>query len=83
MSEAAKLFDQSGGAASGDKQDAVTSAGQTMMKLLLKNQVRFWFDGEAGRRTLTLWRRQVSGMMGGGGSSGGLSSLMGMAKQFM
>ena len=40
MAEAAKLFDQSGGAADGSKQDAVTSAGQTMMKLLLKNQVR-------------------------------------------
>jgi len=33
------MFDQSGGAASGNKQDAVNSAGQTVMKLLLKNQV--------------------------------------------
>lgn len=39
ISEAAKMFDQSGGAASGNKQDAVNSAGQTVMKLLLKNQV--------------------------------------------
>ncbi|WWD21486.1 hypothetical protein CI109_105972 [Kwoniella shandongensis] len=62
MSEAAKLFDQSGGAASGDKQDAVTSAGQTIMKMLLKSQ--------------------MTGMMGGG-NSGGLSSLMGMASKFM
>ncbi|WVR04614.1 hypothetical protein IAU60_001625 [Kwoniella sp. DSM 27419] len=44
MSEAAKLFDQSGGAASGNKQDAVTSAGQTIMKLLLKSQ----FSGMTG-----------------------------------
>jgi hypothetical protein len=33
------MFDKSGGAASGDKQDAMTSAGQTIMKLMLKNQV--------------------------------------------
>ncbi|WRT64782.1 uncharacterized protein IL334_001716 [Kwoniella shivajii] len=62
MSEAAKLFDQSGGAAQGNKQDAVTSAGQTIMKLLIKSQ--------------------MSGMMGGG-NSGGLSGLMGMASKFM
>ncbi|WWC86913.1 uncharacterized protein L201_001792 [Kwoniella dendrophila CBS 6074] len=62
MSEAAKLFDQSGGATQGNKQDAVTSAGQTIMKLLIKSQ--------------------VSGMTGGG-NSGGLSSLLGMASKFM
>ncbi|KAM0753178.1 hypothetical protein T439DRAFT_323811 [Meredithblackwellia eburnea MCA 4105] len=45
MSEAAKLFDQSGGAASGSKQDAVNSAGQTVMKLLLKNQVSGMLGG--------------------------------------
>ncbi|WVQ98042.1 hypothetical protein IAU59_005164 [Kwoniella sp. CBS 9459] len=39
MSEAAKLFDQSGGASSGNKQDAVTSAGQVIMKLMLKSQL--------------------------------------------
>ncbi|OCF32621.1 beta-flanking protein [Kwoniella heveanensis CBS 569] len=44
MSEAAKLFDQSGGAASGNKQDAVTSAGQVILKLLLKSQ----FSGTTG-----------------------------------
>ncbi|WWD00571.1 hypothetical protein V866_007506 [Kwoniella sp. B9012] len=44
MSEAAKLFDQSGGAAQGNKQDAVTSAGQTIMKLLIKSQ----FSGTTG-----------------------------------
>lgn len=59
MQEAAKLFNQSGGASSGTQQDAVNSAGQTVMKLILKNQ--------------------VSGMMGGGGSSG-ISSML---SQFM
>jgi hypothetical protein len=34
-----QLFDQSGGAASGSKQDAVNGAGSTIMKLLLKSQV--------------------------------------------
>lgn len=49
MSEASKLFDKSGGAASGDKQDAVSSAGATMMKLMVQNQISgvsgFNFDG--------------------------------------
>ncbi|WVQ76084.1 hypothetical protein IAR50_005723 [Cryptococcus sp. DSM 104548] len=45
MSEAAKLFDQSGGNVSGDKQDAVTSASQTIMKLMLKNQVSGMIGG--------------------------------------
>jgi len=44
MSEAAKLFDQSGGAASGNKQDAVSSAGGTILKLLLKSK----FSGTTG-----------------------------------
>ncbi|ORY91679.1 hypothetical protein BCR35DRAFT_349463 [Leucosporidium creatinivorum] len=39
MAEAAKLFDQQGGASGGNKQDVVNGAGQAMMKLLLKNQV--------------------------------------------
>jgi len=33
------MFDKSGGAASGDKQDAMNSAAQTVMKLMVKNQV--------------------------------------------
>ncbi|ODN82260.1 hypothetical protein L202_02543 [Cryptococcus amylolentus CBS 6039] len=45
MSEAAKLFDQSGGNVSGDKQDAVTSASQVIMKLMLKNQVSGMMGG--------------------------------------
>lgn len=39
MSEAAKLFDSSGGNVQGNKQDAVTSAGQVIMKMMLKSQV--------------------------------------------
>jgi len=45
MSQAAKLFDQSGGSANGSKQDVVTSAGQTMMKLMLKNQMSGMMGG--------------------------------------
>jgi len=45
MSQAAKLFDQSGGSANGSKQDVVTSAGQTMMKLILKNQMSGMMGG--------------------------------------
>jgi len=62
MSEAAKLFASSGGAASGTQQDAVNSAGATVMKLLMQGQ--------------------MSNMIGGG-NSGGLGSLMGMASKFM
>lgn len=39
MSEAAKLFDQSGGAANGGKQDVVNSAGQQIMKMLIKSKL--------------------------------------------
>lgn len=39
MAEAAKLFDQNGGASNGGKQDVVNQAAQAMMKLLIKNQV--------------------------------------------
>lgn len=38
MSEAAQLFDKSGGAASGNKQDAVNSAGMMVMKMLVKSK---------------------------------------------
>ncbi|PPQ71469.1 hypothetical protein CVT26_011248 [Gymnopilus dilepis] len=62
MAEASKLFDQAGGAASGNKQDAVNGAAMTVMKLLVQSK----FSGTIG-----------------GGDSGGLSSLMGLAKQFM
>lgn len=46
MKEAAKLFDQSGGAASGTKQDAVSGAGATIMKLLMKQQMAGMMGGQ-------------------------------------
>lgn len=49
MSEASKLFDQSGGAASGNKQDAVNSAGAMIMKFMLKSQM----SGMMGESLLT------------------------------
>lgn len=36
MAEASKLFDSKGGAASGNKQDAVNGAATTVMKLLIQ-----------------------------------------------
>lgn len=38
MAEASKLFDQSGGAASGNKQDVVNGAAMTVMKLLVQSK---------------------------------------------
>ncbi len=38
MAEATKMFDKSGGKASGDKQDAVNGAALTVMKLLVQSQ---------------------------------------------
>jgi len=46
MSEAAKLFDSSGGAASGNKQDVVNSAGMTVMKMLMKSQMSQMMGGQ-------------------------------------
>ncbi|KAM5542677.1 hypothetical protein V8D89_003638 [Ganoderma adspersum] len=62
MAEASNLFDKSGGASSGNKQDAVNGAAMTVMKLLVQSK--------------------FSGAIGGGGS-GGLGSLMGLASKFM
>ena len=39
MAEASKLFDNSGGAANGNKQDAVNSAGMTIMKLMVQSKL--------------------------------------------
>lgn len=44
MAEATKLFDKSGGAASGNKQDAVNGAAMTVMKLLVQSK----FSGAMG-----------------------------------
>ncbi len=38
MAEASKLFDKSGGAVSGNKQDAVNGAAMTVMKLLVQSK---------------------------------------------
>jgi len=38
MAEASKLFDKSGGTAHGNKQDAVNSAGLTIMKLMVQSK---------------------------------------------
>ena len=38
MAEATKLFDKSGGKASGNKQDAVNGAASTVMKLLVQSK---------------------------------------------
>ncbi|KAG0147219.1 hypothetical protein CROQUDRAFT_699368 [Cronartium quercuum f. sp. fusiforme G11] len=45
MAQAAKLFDKSGGASSGGKQDAVNSAGQMIMKLLMKQKMNQMVGG--------------------------------------
>lgn len=47
MAEASKLFDQ-GGAASGNKQEAVTSAAKTMLKLLVQSKMGAGGAGGAG-----------------------------------
>ncbi|KAH9927427.1 uncharacterized protein BXZ73DRAFT_90710 [Epithele typhae] len=44
MAEASKLFDKSGGAASGNKQDAVNGAAMTVMKMLVQSK----FSGTTG-----------------------------------
>ena len=44
MAEASKLFDSSGGSAHGNKQDAVNSAGMTIMKLMVQSK----FSGTTG-----------------------------------
>lgn len=67
MAEAAKLFDQNGGAGEGNKQDVVNSAGATMMKLLLKSQL----SGMMG----------TGGGAAGGGA--GLGNMLSMASKFM
>ena len=44
MAEASKLFDNSGGSSHGNKQDAVNSAGMTIMKLMVQSK----FSGTTG-----------------------------------
>ncbi|KAJ3823293.1 beta-flanking protein [Lentinula raphanica] len=45
MAEASKLFDQSGGASSGSKQDAVNGAGMMVMKMLVQSKMSSMIGG--------------------------------------
>ncbi|KAJ3783120.1 beta-flanking protein [Lentinula aff. detonsa] len=45
MAEASKLFDQSGGASSGSKQDAVNGAGMMVMKMLVQSKMSSMMGG--------------------------------------
>ena len=56
MAEASKLFDKSGGAASGNKQDVVNGAAMTVMKLVVQSK----FSGMIGGGN----SGGVSGLMG-------------------
>ena len=76
MSEASALFDKSGGAAGGNKQDAVNSAAQMIMKFLLKSQLSGEFVLNLVRRANSLAHLQHAiGAMGTGGGAGGLMSM--------
>ena len=68
MAEASKLFDKTGGAASGNKQDAVNGAAMTVMKLLVQSK----FSGAIG-----------GGNSGGLGSLMGLVGLFSLAPRVM
>jgi hypothetical protein len=67
MSEAAKMFDQTGN--NGDKQEAINGAAATMFKLMVQSKLSG--GGGAGG--------ELAGLMGGG-NSGGLGSLMGVVR---
>lgn len=77
MAECVKLFDSKssqGALASGaNKQDAVSSAAQMAMKLMLKSKLQAATGGGGGG---------MSSLMGSGGHSGG-GSLLGLASQFL
>ena len=45
MAEASKLFDKSGGAASGNKQDVVNGAAMTVMKLVVQSKAKSMIGG--------------------------------------
>jgi hypothetical protein len=45
MSEASKLFDKSGGAASGNKQDVVNGAAMTAVKLFVQSKAKSYIGG--------------------------------------
>nr|QKI37344.1 beta-fg [Auricularia auricula-judae] len=77
MSEASKLFDKSGGAASGDKQDAVNGAAMTVVKLLVQSK----FSGGAIGGKDSGGIGALGSLLGGGG--GGSNQLLGMAAKFL
>jgi hypothetical protein len=74
MSEAAKRFDSSGH--QGDKQDAVSGAAATMMKLLVQSKLSGGGDSGGGAGG------ELASLMGGG-NSGGLGSLLSMVCRFI
>jgi hypothetical protein len=45
MSEASNLFDQAGGASSGNKQDAVNGAAMTVMKMMVQSKLSGMIGG--------------------------------------
>lgn len=48
LAEASKLFNKAGGAQGGSEQDVLNSAGSTVMKLLVQNQVQGALSGQGG-----------------------------------
>ncbi|BEJ16111.1 hypothetical protein CspHIS471_0507160 [Cutaneotrichosporon sp. HIS471] len=69
MSEAVKLFQKSGGTSdNGSEADVMTSAGQTIMKLLIQNQVQGALGGDHGS---------------GGGYGANVGQIMNLASKFM
>ncbi|EGN98542.1 hypothetical protein SERLA73DRAFT_139044 [Serpula lacrymans var. lacrymans S7.3] len=52
MAEAGKLFDQSGGASSGSKQDAINGAAMTVMKLVVQSKLGGGGGGMGGLMSL-------------------------------
>lgn len=77
MSEAAKMFDKTGGT-SGDKQEAVNGAAATMFKLMLQSKLTG--GGASGAGAGAASGGGVASLMGGA-DSGGLSSLLNMVSR--
>lgn len=78
MGEATKLFNKSGGGASGNKQEVITSAAQTVMKLLMQvGPLKLVIDRLILTRLL-LQSKMGAGGAGAGGQGGGIGELLGM-----
>jgi hypothetical protein len=67
MSEASNLFEQSGGASSGSKQDAVNGAAMTVMKMMVQSKLTGMMGG---------------GDSGGLGGLGGMGGMLGLVSYF-